>query len=593
MNSSLLRIIYICTTLLLTWGLEAQTTDATTKAAQYYYRGALADSQGEHKAALALFRYAHYLAPSDPNYAFALGNSYMQARQSEQAIVLLKKAYELDSTNRDYALTYARVLQRTDVKKAESIVESWLSRNPGDEEGGQLLGSIYIREGNFQKTIDLFSKLRKENKSIYSEYLRLSILCARLYYSQDKHGEAEKELAELIQAFPSESHAKIMAIQTMYENGRHSSAKTYLDMLRGDETFSRGELRSLEIPYLAATQDSVRWEEALRKELEDPEVEAKEKFDHWQTYLMNKAVGDTLPSSYNWVFERIVSLHPTATEVAYGYAKQLETQGENKRCIEILLPLTKTYPEERDVWVTLMSKLIDEKRYNELKDITEQGIQQHPSEWRIYFLGSAYYVMQDLSKEGRKYLEKYLPDLEKNGAEPMGVSLLYGSLGDLYEGIDRKEAYKCYDKALAIYEDNAEVLNNYAYFLALEGKDLEKAERMAQRGLKVKENDANLLDTYAWIQYLRGRHTIADIYIRRAIEAAGEDINGVYYDHYGDILLAKGEVSEAISNWTKAIGSYSKELSNLSGKDKAVAKQKKEKKDKIKRLESLVKKHKQ
>ena len=43
------------------------------------------------------------------------------------------------------------------------------------------------------------------------------------------------------------------------------------------------------------------------------------------------------------------------------------------------------------------------------------------------------------------------------------------------------------------------VLNNYAYFLALEERDLERALRMAERAVEHSANNPTFLDTQAWI----------------------------------------------------------------------------------------------
>lgn len=563
------------------------------KASLYYYRAARAASNEQYEAAMALYRYAQRLDPSDPAIAYGLGLQYGQRQDLDRALPLLRQAYQADSSNRDYMQAYTMFLATVPDKRQEaiSILEQWISSNLNDEEAQQYLASLYFRSGAYQKAIDLYGKVRAENTALYPEYARLTLMRARLYDVLGDKARSRAELDEMIQRYPYEPSGKARAIDYLYTQERQTEAKSYLEQLAKDDGVSQTQLRSLYIPYYRATGDSIRWAEALRSELKDPQIEAKDKLDNWQTFLQLKARGDTLPEDYNWVFEQIIREHPDALEVQQAYAKQLMLQGKGERALSYLMDLRKTMPEEREVWTNLLSILGDQKRYSELTNIALEARRALPSEWTIAYLGVMPYVMQDRMAEGRRYLEEALPLLEQAGAVDYGLSVLYALLGDLYESHNRRRCYEYYDKALEYNDHNSEVLNNYAYFLALEGKDLERAEQMAVRGLKVQENNHNLLDTYAWILYLRGRYSLAELYIGKAIDQAGEELSGVHLDHYGDILAAQGQEEQARQKWTKAIELYQKEL-KLKQQAKAKSKELRELQGKIKRLEKLLKQQK-
>ncbi|MDY5859103.1 MAG: hypothetical protein SPK09_07785 [Porphyromonas sp.] len=572
--------------------LGAQTPQAD-KASLYYYRAARAASNEQAEAALALYRYARRLDPTDPAIAYGLGLQYGQRQDLDKALPLLAQAYQADSNNRDYMQGYTMFLASLPERRPEAIaiLERWLSTQLSDEEAQQYLASLYFRSGAYQKAIDLYDKVRAENTALYPEYARLTLMRARLYDILGDQAKARRELDELIARYPHESSAKVRAIDYLYTQERHTEAKSYLEQLARDPGISQTQLRSLYIPYYRATGDSIRWAEALRSELSDPQVEAKDKLGNWQTFLQLQARGDTLPEAYNWVFEQIIREHPDALEVQQSYAKQLMLQGKGERALSYLMDLRKTMPEVSEIWTDLLSILGDQKRYSELSEIALEARRALPSEWSIVYLGAMPYVMQNRMAEGRRYLEEALPLLEQEGANDYGLSVLYALLGDLYESHNRRQCYEYYDKALEYNDHNSEVLNNYAYFLALEGKELERAEQMAVRGLKVREDNHNLLDTYAWILYLRGRYSLAELYIGRAIDKAGDELSGVHLDHYGDILAAQGQTDKARPQWTKAIELYQKELKH---KQEAKAKRKEisDLKAKIKRLEKLLKQQK-
>jgi Tfp pilus assembly protein PilF len=135
-------------------------------------------------------------------------------------------------------------------------------------------------------------------------------------------------------------------------------------------------------------------------------------------------------------------------------------------------------------------------------------------------------------------------------------------MGDIYHEKNMcKEAYEAYDSALVYKPDNVLVLNNYAYYLALEKKDLEKAEAMSFRTIKADPKSYNELDTYAWILFLEEKFTEAKIYIEQSLKNGGDSHPGIV-EHAGDIFFVNGDLKKAMDYWQQAdeMGSDSKTL---------------------------------
>ena len=115
-----------------------------------------------------------------------------------------------------------------------------------------------------------------------------------------------------------------------------------------------------------------------------------------------------------------------------------------------------------------------------------------------------------------------------------------------------KECYRAYDRSLRYDAENASVLNNYAYFLALEPRDLDRALAMAERATKRSENNPTFLDTRAWVLHRMGRTEEARTIMRQAI-ALDRQQSPELLVHYGDILQALGERFMAETYWRKAL----------------------------------------
>ena len=100
--------------------------------------------------------------------------------------------------------------------------------------------------------------------------------------------------------------------------------------------------------------------------------------------------------------------------------------------------------------------------------------------------------------------------------------------------------------------NNANVLNNYSFYLALRKTDLEKAEKMSSQLIKNSPDNATYLDTHAWVLYARGKFKDARKVIERAI-ATGKAA-ATHFEHYGDILYKIGDIDGAVAQWEKAKG---------------------------------------
>ncbi len=165
-----------------------------------------------------------------------------------------------------------------------------------------------------------------------------------------------------------------------------------------------------------------------------------------------------------------------------------------------------------------------------------------------YFVKASILQMDGRLKEARKTLSGALKEATTDSLR----SEIYGAIGSLWhEEGDDKKAFAEYEKALLFNRNNALVLNNYAYYLAVGGQELDRALGMASRAVKLRENDPTYLDTYAWVLYKLGDYAEAKKVMQRALplDTAG---NPELLQHYGDILAALGDEFMAEVYWRRA-----------------------------------------
>ena len=128
----------------------------------------------------------------------------------------------------------------------------------------------------------------------------------------------------------------------------------------------------------------------------------------------------------------------------------------------------------------------------------------------------------------------------------------WSSLAEAYNGTKEfAKSDQAYDKALALLPEDANTLNNYAYYLSLRGESLEKAERMSKRSNELAPNQPSYQDTYAWVLFRLARYDQARTWMEKAI-AASPVPDGTLLEHYGDILFELKDIDGALANWRAA-----------------------------------------
>lgn len=137
------------------------------------------------------------------------------------------------------------------------------------------------------------------------------------------------------------------------------------------------------------------------------------------------------------------------------------------------------------------------------------------------------YALWGKPKKAIGAVDKYLE------IDPTDIRFLMFRIELMEQTKAKKEAiYALYDRILEIDPYHLEVLNDYAYKLAVEGGDLNKAERMSAITIREEPNNAAYLDTYGWILHLKGQNDLAEFYLQRALwNAPNETIRSVAEQH--------------------------------------------------------------
>jgi tetratricopeptide (TPR) repeat protein len=106
-------------------------------------------------------------------------------------------------------------------------------------------------------------------------------------------------------------------------------------------------------------------------------------------------------------------------------------------------------------------------------------------------------------------------------------------------------------EAIARFPDNAELMNELAYFWADEGQHLPEALDLSRRATVLDPDNGPILDTFGWVYFQMGQAKDALPYLQRAAVLTNND--PVVLQHVGDAYLKLGERREAIAAWSHAL----------------------------------------
>lgn len=537
--------------------LDSVDNERELKAKEFFYQGALEMRAEHYDEAFALLRRSYELSPNSAEVAHTLGGIYGLRGNYAPTIELFDKAYRLAPDERTYMESLVSgYLWGNNVEAAQRTLEDWLKRFPGDEDLVQYLAKVYVRSGEYDKALKLYTQIL-EGETNYARYGQTMMIKLGLLEAAGRNERVQGAWQEFMKKFANEEEPKVGYIEWCLRSGKLNEGRPILDSLIKQGEVSQA-VSGLRVRYAMADKDYSRAEQLLVDQLEKPDADVDNQLVLWYQLLVDQKQGDKLSQRYNSYFERIIKLHPEHTNAYLTYGQVLRLQEEYERAIEVVRPLVRLEPENSEVWNSLIGDAISLGRESLVTELCLEALKYIQTDWRYYYYASAGLYIGGKSAEAERIIEEALDKLSDE--EHTGRSQLLGQLGDLASDRgDTVAAFRHYEAALEYQADNVSVLNNYAYALAERGEELDKAERMAAQGIKLEENNANLLDTYAWVFYKRGKYSLAHLYQKKAM-GLEQHVGGAMYDHMGDIQLALEDITSALESWTKAKELYTEEL---------------------------------
>lgn len=501
---------------------------------------------GNISQATVLYHDAITVDPGNDAAHFELAKIHAMKGQFDDALSFAKKAVSLSPENHHYQLVLADIFILTNnIADAIVVYEDLLRKHPDNVEYAYSLASAYLYNNQKEKAFGMLEYI--EHLVGFSE--EISIEKQKILVEQQQFDRAIEEAKKLVSLFPGQRVYYEILADLYRETGQLEEAgKLYRSML---ETNPADPMANLLMANYYIEKESI--DEAftyLLKAFQSPEIDAEGKATIiYRYYLLSEDDPRFLEQALT-LSEMLIDMHPDDPESYLIYGDFLNREQRHKEAREAFLKATTLDPSRVEVWQQILSldgRLSD---FESMRKHAEQAL-EYFFEQPILFLFNGLANLQ--LKEYHEAASSFEYGLALSQANPDLKADFLSLLGDTYHYLGRHEqSDQYYEQVLTLNPDNATVLNNYSYHLAVRKERLDEALKMSEKALRFEPDNAAFLDTYGWILYQMGRYQEARTYIERAIAKSSEP-SAVILEHLGDVLYRLNEKEKALHYWEKAL----------------------------------------
>ena len=500
---------------------------------------------GNEEKAGELFRQYIDKYPDDAVAYFEMARILANKKQVHEAVDLAGKAAKLDPSNIWYQLFYAEVLQLDGkYKDAISVYEQITGKNPDNLDYYYQLAALYLSTEKYTDAIKVYDKI--ENKVGISE--DISLQKVKIYLLLNDLPKAQTELEILVAAYPDDTHyLSILAEFFMNNKMQDKGLETYRKIQQADPENPYVHMSMAD--YYRKNGEKQKAFEELKLGFANPNLDIDTKVNILLSFFN---VNQLPEDSKAMVFElsRILTrVHPNDPKAHSIYGDFLVQDKKNEEAREEYLKVIALDSSKFVVWEEILRLDLILEKYDHLLEYSKRTIELFPDQPDSYLFEGIGSFQQKNYGNAVKVFNQGLKLVAGNDEL---LSEFYMYLGDTYHSLkDTSESDKAYEKSLSIKNDNAYVLNNYAYYLSLRNHDLEKAETMSKKAVTLDPKNSSFQDTYGWVLFKLQRYDDARTWVGKALEDK-DSVSAEVMEHYGDILFKLGDSGQALEYWQKA-----------------------------------------
>ncbi len=473
---------------------------------------------------------------------YKIAEIYVQDEKFEDALPFAIKAKELDPDNKYYYILNAKLsLQQGDYTSAAKNYEELFDRFEGNEDYLFDLANIYEYTDEPKKSISIYNRI----EHVYGKYIEITKQKERIFLKLKDEESARGEWINLLEFSPSPENY-LAYIDFLEKNNLENEVNGVIEeAIITNPSSNELLLRSSKMAFNDGKFDKSL--KLLEKPIKDKNLSVETKVKTLLEYLP-KLQNENKVQNVLDMMAVLSEVHESNFQVLALTGDLYYQLGKAEEAFQYYEQAVKEDEGKFEVWQNIIVIETELGNFDKVISQCERAKEIYPNQALLYFYGGAAHLMKKNYKESIYEMEKGVRYARR---DKNLLNALYGQLGDAYNGLGNfEESDKSFEKALEIDENNTYALNNYSYYLSLRGENLGKALEMSKVLTERNPENTSYLDTHGWALYKSGKYKESKKVFEKAISLEGVD--GIIFEHYGDVLFKLGRKDEAVSQWQKA-----------------------------------------
>lgn len=515
------------------------------KNAEYFSLGLENKYNENYDVAAEYFEKALEAFPEDHASMYELSSLYATKGLHEKGFDMIKKAVELDSTNKWYKIRLADFYKQNNEYEAFIVIyDELIEQEPNNLKYLEVYIDALLHLGKYEQVTEKLD-IYEDNIGI-NEYISLQKV--EIYNFIGRNDKALAEMERLSNAYPYDTRFLSMLAETYMQNRRDKDAfKIYLKIKQLNPEDAYINISLMEY-YQKQGEIDKAFEEFILS-IKNKNLDYNTKSQIYEFWFSEKdGTKENTIKEAKAAGEAFIEAHPDK-EIGYYIIGTVHFNGKKYELAQkYYLDAIARDSSSFMAWYQLTFTDAELNNVEALYKHTSTAMRFYPEQ-------PIFYMFNGLSLIDMKRYEEAVKILEKGrfmSADKELTSSFDTYIADIYHELGEKEKmYRQYDKVLRNDPENVYVLNNYAYFLSLDGERLDEALKMSAITIEKEPKNVTYLDTYAWVLYKMGRYKDAKKWMEKVF-SYDKNPQGINYEHYGDILYRLGDTKNAVQNWKKA-----------------------------------------
>lgn len=478
--------------------------------------------------------------------AYELADIFFKQEKYEDALDNINHALGIQPNQEWYLRLKAKILSKQNRFIETAEVYKNLNNLDGNLDHLELEAFYYTKAKEYDKAIQAL--LIIEQRIGITE--RISMIKYDIYKKDNKKNKALNELQTLCATYPHNVNYKHYLANYFSQLKKQDKAEEiYREILKIDAEDARANM-ALASKY-KKQGDFEGYLNSIKPIIENKNANLDIKIAELMPYIQ-RLQKENDRSELNTLLEycEILKLvHPNEAKAFALHGDILSLIGKGAEAIVQYKKTLELDESNYMVWEQMLLNQAQEHKMEELEESSSIAMDLFPNQSMIYYLNGMANTELKRYPNAEDALSQALIMTPKE--DPLKVDI-YNLLGKVYYALDQfDQSYDSYDNALLIAPNNAAILNDYSYRLALRGVHLKEAKKMHEKALSMESNNPRFIATGAWIQYQDRQWNDAKATLEKAIKRGGDQFSYIL-EKYGDVLFQLDQKEKALQFWKRA-----------------------------------------